>query len=67
MHSKLIRCILIDDEPLALEVLKAHLANHENIEVVTTFSNGGDAITWLNNNSVDVVFTHINMPGISGL
>jgi DNA-binding LytR/AlgR family response regulator len=67
MHSKKIRCILIDDEPLALEVLKAHLANHENIEVVSTFSNGGDAIAWLNNNTVDVVFTDINMPGISGL
>ncbi|MFM2335753.1 MAG: hypothetical protein RIS91_1756 [Bacteroidota bacterium] len=67
MHHKSIRCILIDDEPLALEVLKAHLSNHHSVEVVTTFSNGLDAIDWLKDHSVDVVFTDINMPGISGL
>jgi DNA-binding LytR/AlgR family response regulator len=67
MINKTIRCILIDDEPLALEVLKAHLFNHQNIEVVSTFSNGLDAINWLNEHSVDAVFTDINMPGISGL
>ncbi|MBM3937213.1 MAG: DNA-binding response regulator, partial [Sphingomonadales bacterium] len=44
MHSKNIRCILIDDEPLALEVLKAHLSAHKNIEVVNTYGNGLDAL-----------------------
>jgi DNA-binding LytR/AlgR family response regulator len=58
---------LVDDEPLALEVLKAHLGNHNNVEVVNTFSNGLDAIEWLKDHSVDAVFTDINMPGISGL
>lgn len=67
MHNKSIRCILIDDEPLALEVLKAHLVNHQSVEVVTTFSNGSDAIDWLKENTVDAIFTDINMPGISGL
>jgi DNA-binding LytR/AlgR family response regulator len=67
MINKTIRCILIDDEPLALEVLKAHLLNHQNIEVVSTFSNGLDAINWLKEHTVDAVFTDINMPGISGL
>ncbi len=67
MHNKSIRCILIDDEPLAIEVLKSHLLQHSNIEVVSTFSNGVDALDWLNSNQVDAVFTDINMPGISGL
>ena len=67
MSNKTIRCILIDDEPLALEVLKAHLAIHSNIEIVDTFSNGLDALEWLNLNAVDAVFTDINMPGMSGL
>lgn len=58
---------MVDDEPLALEVLKAHLGNHNNVEVVNTFSNGLDAIEWLKDHSVDAVFTDINMPGISGL
>jgi hypothetical protein len=30
MPNKTIRCILIDDEPLALEVLKSHLSQHQN-------------------------------------
>lgn len=67
MDSKNIRCILIDDEPLAIEVLKAHLSSHKNIEVLNTFGNGMDALAWLKDHSVDVVFTDINMPGISGL
>ena len=67
MPNKTIRCILIDDEPLALEVLKSHLSQHQNLEIIGTFSNGLDALEWLNANSVDVVFTDINMPGISGL
>ncbi|MFM7638925.1 MAG: LytR/AlgR family response regulator transcription factor [Bacteroidota bacterium] len=67
MHSKNIRCILIDDEPLALEVLKAHLSAHKNIEVVNTYGNGLDALEWLKDQSIDAVFTDINMPGISGL
>jgi two-component system LytT family response regulator len=67
MSSKMIHCILVDDEPLALEVLKAHLENHNNIKVINTFSNGLEAIEWLKDHSVDAVFTDINMPGISGL
>lgn len=67
MHNTNIRCILIDDEPLALEVLKSHLLLHPNIEVVACFSNGLDALEWLEINSVDAIFTDINMPGLSGL
>jgi DNA-binding LytR/AlgR family response regulator len=67
MPNKTIRCILIDDEPLALEVLKSHLSQHQNLEIIETFSNGLDALEWFSANSVDVVFTDINMPGISGL
>ncbi|MBM3938161.1 MAG: response regulator transcription factor [Sphingomonadales bacterium] len=67
MNSKNIRCILIDDEPLALEVLKAHLSAYKNIEVVNTFGNGLDALEWLKDETVDAVFTDINMPGLSGL
>jgi DNA-binding LytR/AlgR family response regulator len=67
MSRKSIHCILVDDEPLALEVLKAHLGSHNNVEVVNSFSNGLDAIEWLKDHRVDAVFTDINMPGISGL
>ena len=67
MPNNPIKSILIDDEPLALEVLKSHLVNFPRIEIVNTFSNPGDAMNWLESNQVDVVFTDIQMPGITGL
>ena len=67
MPNNPIKSILIDDEPLALEVLKSHLHNFPRIEIVNTFSNAGDAMNWLESNQVDVVFTDIQMPGITGL
>ncbi|MCX6177548.1 MAG: response regulator, partial [Bacteroidetes bacterium] len=67
MPNNPIKSILIDDEPLALEVLKSHLVNFQRIEIVNTFSNAGDAMNWLESNQVDVVFTDIQMPGITGL
>ena len=67
MPNNPIKSILIDDEPLALEVLKSHLHNFPRIEIVNTFSNAGDAMNWLESNHVDVVFTDIQMPGITGL
>ncbi|MEY4543737.1 MAG: hypothetical protein RL411_1814, partial [Bacteroidota bacterium] len=56
MPNNPIKSILIDDEPLALEVLKSHLHNFPRIEIVNTFSNAGDAMNWLESNQVDVVF-----------
>lgn len=67
MKTNNLRCILIDDEPLALEVLQSHLAYYPNIEIATTFSSAEDAIHWLACNEVDAVFTDINMAGMSGL
>lgn len=67
MLNSTIKSILIDDEPLALEVLKTHLINYPKIEIVITFSSALDAMSWLELNQVDVVFTDIQMPGITGL
>ncbi len=67
MLNSTIKSILIDDEPLALEVLKTHLINYPKIEIVNTFSSALDAMSWLELNQVDVVFTDIQMPGITGL
>ena len=67
MPNNPIKSILIDDEPLALEVLKSHLVNFPRIEISNTFSNAADAMKWLESNEVDVVFTDIQMPGMTGL
>lgn len=63
----MIVCIAVDDEPKALEVLSIHAAKAPEIELVKTFTNPSDALAWLKDNFVDLIFLDINMPGISGL
>ncbi|WP_435262602.1 LytR/AlgR family response regulator transcription factor [Tenacibaculum sp. nBUS_03] len=58
--------ILIDDEPLALDVLTHYLNRFPEFEIVHTFSNSVEALKFLNENKIDVVFTDIAMPQISG-
>lgn len=62
------KTILIDDEPLALEVLAHHLSRFANFEVVKTFTHAVAAFTYLNEgHQVDLAFTDIAMPEISGI
>ena len=62
-----IKCLIIDDEPLAAEVIQSHLKEFSNMELVGTFANPIDALKTLEENKIDVVFTDINMPKMSGL
>ena len=57
-----INCIIIDDEPLAISVIKNHLQEFQNITIVNTFNNPLEAIETLENEHIDVVFLDINMP-----
>jgi DNA-binding LytR/AlgR family response regulator len=65
--SESLRCICVDDEPLALEVMQTLLLNHPGLKVERTFGNAIEAMEYLRSNPVHVVFTDINMPGISGV
>ena len=62
-----IKCVLIDDEPLAIKVLQNYFANFTDFEVIGTFNNSLEALDFINSTSVDAVFLDINMPGKSGL
>jgi DNA-binding LytR/AlgR family response regulator len=61
-----IKCIIIDDEPLAINVIENHLENFDNFTVVNTFNNPIKAYTTLEKEKIDVIFLDINMPQISG-
>ena len=63
----MITAIAIDDEPLALEVIKTFCSNVDYIELKKTFTETGDALTYLEENTVDLLFLDINMPSISGI
>ncbi|SNR30863.1 LytTR family DNA-binding domain-containing protein [Flavobacterium sp. ov086] len=62
-----INCLIIDDEPLAINVIKNYLEAVENFEVIDTFSNPIEGLNFLKNNKVDVIFLDINMPVLDGI
>jgi len=59
--------IAIDDEPIALDVVRSHASKVPFIELVETFTNAFDAITFLQNNKTDLIFLDIKMPDINGI
>ncbi len=61
-----IKCIIIDDELLAIQVIENHLKNFDNIVVAATFTNPLKAFGMLEQEKIDVIFLDINMPQISG-
>ena len=61
------RCLIIDDEPLAINVIKSHLKQLDDFEIVNTFTNAVDALNFLKDNSVDLIFLDINMPLLDGI
>jgi two-component system LytT family response regulator len=63
---KTIKTIIVDDEPLALNLLRAYLNKHPNIEVVAECQNGRQAIDKTNQLQPDLMFLDIQMPGLTG-
>lgn len=63
----MILCIAVDDEPKALDVLSIHASKAPEVTLIKTFTNPEDALAFLKDNFVDLIFLDINMPGISGL
>lgn len=61
-----IKCIIIDDEPLAISVIENHLKNFDNIEVIETFIDPLKALPILQQENIDVLFLDINMPQMTG-
>lgn len=62
-----IKCIIIDDEPLAISVIQNHLGEFQNMELVATFNTPIAALPIIETNEIDLIFLDINMPKMSGL
>ena len=62
-----IRCIAIDDEPLALQQLAAYIRKVPFLELAAECSSAVEARQFLNNDIVDAVFCDINMPDLNGM
>jgi DNA-binding LytR/AlgR family response regulator len=63
----MLTAIAIDDEPLALEVIKAFCAKIESMKLVMTFTEANAALKFLEEEHVDLLLLDINMPSISGI
>lgn len=61
------RCIAIDDEPLALRQISAYISKIPFLELVATFHSAVSAQEWLKTNSTDLIFVDINMPDMTGV
>ncbi|WP_407265508.1 LytR/AlgR family response regulator transcription factor [Tenacibaculum maritimum] len=62
-----ISCIIIDDEPLAVKVIKNHLQELRQIVVIGTFTNPIEALSVLEVEKIDVMFLDINISRMNGL
>ncbi|QRR02864.1 LytR/AlgR family response regulator transcription factor [Dyadobacter sandarakinus] len=60
-------CVAIDDEPLALDLLRTYLAAFPDIALLRTFDDAVEAAAFLKIHPVDLLFADINMPDLSGL
>ncbi|MCF7826415.1 MAG: LytTR family DNA-binding domain-containing protein [Candidatus Marinimicrobia bacterium] len=66
MTSKL-RCVIVDDEQGAIEVLSAFIKKVSWLELAAAFSDPLDALNYLSNEPSDLVFMDINMPDLDGM
>ncbi|HEX7845310.1 MAG TPA: LytTR family DNA-binding domain-containing protein [Chitinophagaceae bacterium] len=66
LPTKKIKCLVVDDEPPAREVLKQHIAGVDALELTGTCANAVEAISFLKDHPVDLVFLDIQMPQLLG-
>lgn len=62
-----ITCIIVDDEPLAVQLLETYVRKTPFLELKGSFSNGKEAFAFLQDNEVDLLFSDIQMPNLSGM
>jgi len=61
------KCLIVDDEPLARELIRGHIEKLENIEVVAECSDAMKALNVLHEKQIDLIFMDIQMPQITGI
>ena len=63
----MIRCMAIDDEPLALQQIVAYIGKVPFLELAAQCQSALEAHQYLSNDTVDVIFCDINMPDLNGM
>ncbi len=63
----MIKCVIIDDEPLALKLLASYAEKLGQLDILATFSNPLEALNFISNNKIDLIFMDIQMPELNGM
>jgi DNA-binding LytR/AlgR family response regulator len=66
LQNKKIKCLIVDDEPPAREILKQHIAGIDALELAGTCANAVEAISFLKDHPIDLIFLDIQMPQLLG-
>ena len=66
MPEKKISCLAVDDEPPALDVIRKYISSVQSLELVGTCSDAVEALNFIRQRSVDLIFLDIQMPQILG-
>jgi DNA-binding LytR/AlgR family response regulator len=61
------KCLVIDDEPLARDLVKSHIAKLDDLEIIAECSDAMKAMNELRNHNIDLMFMDIEMPQITGI
>lgn len=64
---KPLNCIIIDDEPRAIEIMESYVSQLDSLCLMQTFRNPLKAFYFLKQNKVELIFLDINMPNVSGI
>ncbi len=62
-----LKCLIVDDEPIAQNIVKGYIADTPNLEVIGICDNAMEALKILQEHTVDILFLDIEMPKITGL
>lgn len=63
----MIKCLIVDDEPPARELLQRHIQGLEGFQILDMFDNALSAFSFLQSNQVDLMFLDIQMPRMNGI
>jgi DNA-binding LytR/AlgR family response regulator len=63
----MLRCLVVDDESGAIEILSRYVEKTPQLELVGSFQDSIEALTFLSRNEVDLVFLDIDMPNLDGM
>ncbi len=61
------RCIIVDDEPLALEILSDYVSKTEGLQLVNTYTNPIEAFSSIERDRVELIFLDVQMPELTGI